>query len=205
MNPPTHRPTKEEMRQRIMTTAESLCRTLGYNKMTVADIAAELGISPAYIYKFFSSKRSLIQTCADQSVAEEKKHLWAASQAEGSTFDRLEYVLKAAYAFHRERLAHDKHIYRLIITAQEEMWPCIRNFDDFLLQLVTDLVEVGRQKGEFQIDDPLEAARTLLDSFTWIIHPLLFRELPENGVEERITAQLRLLEKGLKSFSTLAR
>ena len=44
-----------------MIKADELFRQFGFLKTMVADIAAELGMSPANIYKFFSSKEAIIQ------------------------------------------------------------------------------------------------------------------------------------------------
>ena len=47
MNPVLAKATPEDTRARIAETAEALFRRLGFAKTTVADIAAELGMSPA--------------------------------------------------------------------------------------------------------------------------------------------------------------
>jgi len=194
----SRRPTRDELRQRIMTTADVLCRTLGYDKMTVADIATELGISPAYVYKFFASKRAIIQACADQRLIEKKESILIALRGKSRAIDRLEATLKAIYHLHLERIEKENNIYQLIITAYREKWVCIRYFHEFLLKLMTDIVEEGVRRNEFQSSDPLATARILLDSLAWITHPLLFHELDESGIEERIRVQLRFLEKGLR-------
>ena len=49
-----------DIRARILTTAERLFREIGYQKTTVADIARELRMSPANVYRFFDSKKSII-------------------------------------------------------------------------------------------------------------------------------------------------
>ncbi len=197
MSPLTRRPTKDELRQRIMTTADELCRTLGFSKMTVADIAAELGISPAYVYKFFSSKQSIIEACADQRLAEKKACVLASLRPHSTVLDQIASILKSIHHVHKERFKNEGHIYKLVLTAYTEKWACTRYFREFLLKLMTDLVEEGIRKKEFQPADPLDTARILLDSFAWITHPLLYRELEETGTEERIRTQLRFLEKGL--------
>ena len=53
----------DDTRARIMDTADALFRRLGFAKTAVADIAAELGMSPANVYRSSpprtrSSKRS---------------------------------------------------------------------------------------------------------------------------------------------------
>src|SRR5258708_25320921 len=53
-----------DMRSRIVATAEHLFRVYGYQKTTVADIAKELKMSPANVYRFFQSKRELTEAVA---------------------------------------------------------------------------------------------------------------------------------------------
>ena len=59
----------EAMQRRIVETAERLYRQYGYQKTTVADIAAELGMSPANVYRFFASKAAITEAVA------RKRHL----------------------------------------------------------------------------------------------------------------------------------
>ena len=42
-----------DTRERILVVAERLFRQIGYQKTTVADIAKELRVSPAGVYRFF--------------------------------------------------------------------------------------------------------------------------------------------------------
>jgi len=48
-----------DVRERILVTAERLFREIGYQKTTVADIARALRMSPANVYRFFDSKKSI--------------------------------------------------------------------------------------------------------------------------------------------------
>jgi AcrR family transcriptional regulator len=51
----------DDTRARIMETAEALFRRLGFAKTAVADIAAELKMSPANVYRFFASKNAIVE------------------------------------------------------------------------------------------------------------------------------------------------
>ncbi|MCK1513866.1 helix-turn-helix transcriptional regulator [Bradyrhizobium sp. 190] len=46
----------DEARARILEAAEKQFRRVGYHRTSVADIAAQLGMSPANIYRFFPSR-----------------------------------------------------------------------------------------------------------------------------------------------------
>src|SRR5712664_4120364 len=48
-----------DTRERILVVAERLFRQIGYQKTTVADIAKELRMSPANVYRFFDSKKAM--------------------------------------------------------------------------------------------------------------------------------------------------
>ena len=52
-------PRDTEQRTRIVETAEKLYREIGFQKTTVADIARELRMSPANVYRFFGSKAEI--------------------------------------------------------------------------------------------------------------------------------------------------
>ena len=49
----------DEARARILEVAEEHFRRIGYHKTSVADIASELGMSPANVYRFFPSRDAI--------------------------------------------------------------------------------------------------------------------------------------------------
>ena len=53
---------ERDTRQSIVDTAERFFRDIGYQKTTVADIAKSLRMSPANVYRFFDSKKSIISS-----------------------------------------------------------------------------------------------------------------------------------------------
>ena len=60
----------EATRCRVVETAERLFRQFGYLKTTVGDIATELGMSPANIYRFFASKAAITEAVLQRVTAE---------------------------------------------------------------------------------------------------------------------------------------
>ena len=64
-------PTRQENVTRILDCAERLFRHYGYGKTNVADIARELGMSPANIYRFFASKVEIHQAVCGRMLAAE--------------------------------------------------------------------------------------------------------------------------------------
>src|SRR5205823_13044634 len=92
----------DDTRARIMDTAEALFRRLGYAKTTVADIAAELKMSPANVYRFFPSKNAIIEAICQRCLGELEERAWAVARSRGSAGERIERLLLEILAYHKE-------------------------------------------------------------------------------------------------------
>ncbi|WP_377828880.1 TetR/AcrR family transcriptional regulator [Bradyrhizobium lupini] len=60
----------DEARARILGAAEEHFRLVGYHRTSVADIAAELGMSPANIYRFFPSRNAINESICERLMNE---------------------------------------------------------------------------------------------------------------------------------------
>ena len=78
---PQARTKSDDTRARIMEAAEALFRRLGYAKTAVVDIAAELGMSPANIYRFFPSKNAIVEAICQRCLTEVEEKAWAAARS----------------------------------------------------------------------------------------------------------------------------
>src|SRR3954465_8258266 len=79
----------EATRARIEAVAETLFRSMGYQKTAVADIARELGMSPANIYRFYPSKSAINEAIAARLLGGIEDGGWAIARGQGPAPDRL--------------------------------------------------------------------------------------------------------------------
>ena len=63
---------ERDTRQIIVDTAERFFRDIGYQKTTVADIAKSLRMSPANVYRFFDSKKSINEAVLERYMREQE-------------------------------------------------------------------------------------------------------------------------------------
>src|SRR5437763_15150399 len=80
-------------RERILVAAERLFREICYQKTTVADIARVLRMSPANIYRFFDSKKSINVGVVRRLMEQVEKELQAITNAPRSAAKRLRELL----------------------------------------------------------------------------------------------------------------
>src|SRR4030095_10963265 len=100
----------DDTRARIMDTAEALFRRLGFAKTTVADIAAELKMSPANVYRFFPSKNAVIEAICQRCLGELEARAWAVARSPGSAADRIERLVLEIIAYHKENLLTEQRV-----------------------------------------------------------------------------------------------
>ena len=189
--------TRDETRERIMIKADELFRQFGFGKTTVADIAAELGMSPANIYKFFSSKEAIIQASADRNLVVLAEAVQPHIVASGAALDRIERVLLTVYRHIVDILRNERQVFKLMMVAYEQKWDCVGAFDKFLLQTVAKLVKEGMGTGEFKSGDASATARLLFDCLILITTPHLYQQEGRQLNENRIREMVRFLGRAL--------
>src|SRR4030088_1653151 len=92
----------DDTRARIMDAAEALFRRLGFSKTAVADIAAELKMSPANVYRFFPSKNAIIEAICQRCLGELEDKAWAVARSRGTAAERIERLVLETLAYHKE-------------------------------------------------------------------------------------------------------
>ena len=190
--------TRDETRERIMVKADELFRQFGFEKTTVADIAEELRMSPANIYKFFSSKEAIIQASADRNLVVLGEAVQRNLADSGSALDRIEKVLVTVYRHTVDILRNERQVFKLMIRAYEQKWDCCAAFDSLLLKTFTKLVKEGMSTSEFEPGDALATAHVLFDCLVLIRTPHLYQQEGRELNEKRIRGMVRFLGRALK-------
>jgi AcrR family transcriptional regulator len=168
-------PAAIETRRRIVETAEKLFRQFGYQKTTVADIAAELSMSPANVYRFFASKSAINEAVTMLLTGEVEEVARAAATMPGlSAKQRLSQLIHDTYRATVQRYIKDQRMHAMVHAAIEENWEVVRAHKTAMLAIVTTLIEEGIAKGEFRVEgDPEIAARCVQMAIVALCHPQL--------------------------------
>jgi AcrR family transcriptional regulator len=200
MNPPgkATRCTKEETHERILAKADELFRQYGFGKTTVADIAQELGMSSANIYKFFPSKDAIVQASAERNLLLISKKVLSVVESGEPVLKRLEGVALAIFRFHQDLFRNERHIFEMVIQAHREAWKSIEDFNAFLFQTVKGLLEEGMASGEIRSGDSAALTLPLLDALHVALRPYLRQSWTPNEGEDRVRAHIQFTLAALK-------
>src|SRR5215831_5698000 len=113
---------ESDTRERILVVAERLFRQIGYQKTTVADIAKELRMSPANVYRFFDSKKAINEGVARGLMGEVEAAAAAILARPGPAAARLRELLTTVHRMNSERYVGDSKLHEMVAIAMQESW-----------------------------------------------------------------------------------
>jgi AcrR family transcriptional regulator len=188
------------MRDRILDAAESLMGRLGYQKMTVDDMAREAQIGRRTIYLHFPSKEETALATIDRIVDRLKERLSDLAASSLPWDERLKRMLLARVLFRFDSVRDYYHSIDEIFRSLRPAYMTRRA--RYLAEeaaIFAGVLADGREAGAFAVDDPEAIAATLLLATNSLLpSSLSTRELGERAeVEARAARIADLLLKGL--------
>ena len=154
----------------------------GVAAATMADVAAEAGVSRATLYLYFKDRNELVERTAAMVVAKLIGELQAALARPGTTAERLR-----AHVATQVRFFHDhRQFFRLFLEAcggEERRTKHRKHYEQHLAVLAAVLAE-GMEKGEVRRADPRRAAVFVAEAVGGIVRQRLAEQSsPDPGVE----------------------
>ncbi|MDE5447031.1 TetR family transcriptional regulator [Bradyrhizobium sp. CSA207] len=192
-------PDTDEARGRILKAAEEQFRRIGYHKTSVADIASELGMSPANVYRFFPSREAINESICARKVNEIVDVALAVAHATAPAKDKLGQLLTAIHHHNKMMLLREKHMHDLIVAGTQENWPIIEAHAERMATIFEAIIREGIEAGEFEVDDAADAARAVKSAFMPFFHPILIEHSVKHGedTEASLRGQIRFFLKAL--------
>lgn len=189
----------EQSRTRILEVAEKHFRRIGYHKTSVADIASELGMSRANIYRFFPSRTAINSSVCGLVVREVAEIALAIARTDASASSKLVDLLNLLHGHSRKTLVEDRPIHELLVSATNENWATIKRHNERILTILKALIREGAQAGEFKVDDADDAARGVITAFLPFFHPVLVeqRVLRREDAAVAVHAQIHFIMQAL--------
>jgi AcrR family transcriptional regulator len=168
-----------DVRERILITAERLFREIGYQKTTVADIAKTLRMSPANVYRFFDSKKSITAGVARRLMGGVEQALQAIAKRPEDAVERLRELLQTVHRMNSDRYAGDSKMHEMVAVAMEENWDVCLAHIEYIIGVTAEVIADGVASGEFHVADIRVAALSTLTAMLRFIHPQYIAEFAD--------------------------
>jgi len=167
-------PAEHERRDQIISAAREHFRHYGYSKTTVADLAKAIGLSTAYIYKFFDSKKAIGEAVCSHCLDDIAQAVRSVAEEPKPASERLRRVIIELARQGAALCSANPKMHDIVAAALVEKWQSGKSHEVTLMAIVRRIVQDGREAGEFERKTPLdETCRAILLTLEPINNPIL--------------------------------
>lgn len=194
--PPTD---KEQVREQMLQATEVLLKKYGPGRVTVSDVAAVCGMSQSNAYRFFPSKKALIEAGVTRWFKDIDAELDAIANSDDEPEACLLHFLLRLYELKRERYEADPELFAACMTLAEDNMEAVevhlQRIHEMRLRIVERCIEAGVFKGTSS-SELAKLIELLTVSFS---NPWIIMEQSEKLTPEWVKTALATLIFGLKA------
>lgn len=184
-------------RDAILNATDRLLAKCGYKKMTIDDLATEVGIGKGSVYLHFKSKEDIALSHVDRIIERLKQRLVEIRQSRSAVDERLKRMLIERVVYRVEAVQHYKQgLDDLLAQLRPRLLDRRHKYFEDEAHIFAELLAEGKASGEFAMEDSLETAKTLLDAtnalLPYSLSPLELGNKKEIDRKARLLAELLL-------------
>ena len=191
-------PADHDVRDQIVVAATEHFSRYGYEKTTVSDLAKAIGFSKAYIYKFFESKQAIGEMICANCLSQIEAEVRAAVAEAELPPEKLRRMFKVSTQASLRLFFQDRKLYEIAASAATEQWQAVRAYEERVQQLLQDVLQEGRQSGDFERKTPLDETAMAI---YLVLRPYLNPLLLQHSFDYTDTAPAHLSSLVLRSLS----
>jgi len=165
-----------DTRDRILEVAERLFRVIGYQKTTVGDIAKELRMSPANVYRFFESKKAIHQAVARGLMGEVELEAQRIVTRPGPVLPRFRELLTTIHRMNTERYVGHNKLHEMVAVAMEEDWDVCVAHMECIAGVIGQMIAQGVATREFEAPDLQLASLCACTAMIRFFHPQMIAQ-----------------------------
>ncbi|MEI6613383.1 MAG: TetR/AcrR family transcriptional regulator [Chrysiogenales bacterium] len=188
------------IRELILDGVDVMLARFGYRKMTMEDLARQVGIGKGTIYLHFPGKEELALAHIDRIVERLLLRLREISAGPDSPPERIRAMLVTRVLFRFDSVAHySQNLNDLLSAVRKELLVRRRGHFEKEAQEFAKVLEAGREQGVFACPDSRSTAQLLIWSTNSMLpFNLTAQELGNRDeLEERVSRLAGLLLQGL--------
>ena len=195
-----HNLQRENIRDEILNATDKLLARFGYAKMTIDDLAREVGIGKGTVYLYFSSKEEIALSHVDRIVERMKERLREIAAEDAAPDERLREMLLTRVLFRFDSVQHyTQSLNDLLAALRPRFLARRKRYFEEEAEIFAEVLREGRKIKTFGIENEIETAKSLLLATNSLLpYSLSAKELGERSeIEERTKRLADLLLNGL--------
>jgi AcrR family transcriptional regulator len=188
------------IRDAILDATDRLLARYGYKKMTIDDLAAEVGIGKGSVYLHFTSKQEIALSHIDRIIERLQIRLNAIAARKTPVEERLRLMLVERVLFRFDSVQHyTQSLDDLLAGLRPRLLERRKKYFGEEAQIFAAVIDEGISAGNFGRADSLETAHTLLQATNGLLpYSLSTQELgARSQLETKVKRIAQLIVNGL--------
>lgn len=193
---------QKEVREAILDATDLLLSRYGYKKMTIDDLAKEVGIGKGSVYLHFTSKEEIVLSHIDRIVEQLKEKLLDIAKSGAPPDECVRKMLKTRVLHRFESVQHyTQNLNDLLAALRPQFLERRESYFEEEAQIFASVIEAGQKNQNFAQGNALEIATILILATNSLLpFSLTTQELgAREDVEEKTLRVANLLLQGLMS------
>jgi len=189
----------DELKVKILDAAEARFRTYGYGKTTMAEIAKDVNMSAANLYRYFQNKQDIAVECSDRCMSNRSHTIREAVREAGSSAsERLRVFVLSSLRSNLDEFENSPKISELIDLISKKHKELVKDKIQAQCAIIAEILAYGNETGEFAVDDVIKTAGTVHASLVLFDFPLFDGFFSHEQFEHMANNVVDLLISGLK-------
>lgn len=190
-----------DRRDEILDAAERLYDALGFEKVTVTDVARALGMSPANLYRSFANRQAIDEAVARRALAVIEDKAWqVARTASADPIHAYEQLCITIARETRDLLFRSGRASDLCLVATRGHWAPVLEFMDTLHGVIRHVIAEGQRQGVMRAELPLEETTVAaVAAMAKVWHPVMLDMFGLVGHEEETANLVRFVLEALRT------
>jgi len=188
-------------REAILDATDRLLARYGFRKMTIDDLAKEVGIGKGSVYLHFPSKEEIALSHIDRVIDRLKGRMYSIAHGRSSVVDKLKTILieRVTYRFDSVQ-NYTQSLDELLSSLRASLLERRKRYFAEEARILSDVVTEGQESNVFRAGDPFDIALTLVSATNSLLpYSLSALELGDRKVvAQRAAKTADLLISGLK-------
>ena len=189
----------DEIRAQILAAAENRFRIYGYGKTTMAEIAGDIEMSTANLYRYYENKLAIGSAMAGRCFCEREELLKEIVAREGvvNESERLGiFVMEMLQSMHSQFNEQPKvaELVEVIITKRPDM---VQGKIESDRKLISKILQQGNESGEFQVENVEEMSGYVLAAMAKFVTPFFMSMYSLEELERLAKGVVALVLNGI--------
>lgn len=188
-------------RDAILDATDRLLSKLGYKKMTIDDLAKEVGIGKGSVYLHFKSKEEIALSHIDRIIERMKGRLSSIATSKGTPETRLRKMVIERVMYRFDSVQHySQSLNELLAQLRPKLLERRKRYFEEEAKMIARVLDEGKRAGVFSDKDSTETGQTILDATNALLpYSLSAYELGERKeIERKANRVADLIINGLK-------